>query len=85
MGNQATTQKPPLHEDTLRIINANVLQTQHLQKSADAVSILAYVGVVIIIIIIAYALYRVAINYERMKTDQRIRRVVSLSSVLSEK
>ena len=85
MGTQQSTPKPPtLHEETIRIINANVLQTAHLQKSANATTVLAYAGVAVIFIGLAYVLYRAIVNYERLRAEDRLRRVVSLSNIATQ-
>lgn len=86
MGTEQSTPKPPLlHEETIRIINANVLQTAHLEKSASATTVLAYAAVAVIFITLAYVLYRAIIKFERMRTEDRLRRVVSLSSIVTQK
>lgn len=84
MGNQNTTPKPPVHEDIIRIVNANVAQTAHLEKTANATSILAYAGITIIVLGLLYILYKLVIRYERLKTENRIKKVVSLSNILTE-
>lgn len=84
MGNQNTTPKPPIHEDVIRIINANVAQTAHLEKSANATSLLAYAGIAVIVLGIIYVFYKTIIRYERLKSEERIKKVVSLSNILTE-
>ena len=82
MGNENTTPKPPnVHEDVIKIINANVQQSAHLEKNASATSMLAYIGLSIVIILVLYVIYRVIITMERMKTQEAINRSVSLASV----
>lgn len=84
MGNENTTPKPPVHEDIIRIVNANVAQTAHLEKTANATSILAYAGITIIVLGLLYILCKLVIRYERLKTENRIKKVVSLSNILTE-
>lgn len=84
MGNENTTPKPPqVHEDVIKIINANVAQTAHLEKTASSTTILAYAGIIAIVLGALYMIYRLVIRYERIKTNERINRVMSLTSVRS--
>lgn len=84
MGNEQTTPKPPtVHEDVVRIINANVQQTAHVQKTASAITVLAYVGVIFLIAALLYAAHRIITKYERMRTAELIRRNTVLNSVVS--
>lgn len=86
MGNENTTPAPAkVHEEIIKIINSNVQQSAHLEKTASATSMLAYIGLSILIILVVYVVYRVIINIERMKTQEAINRSVSLASVLSNK
>lgn len=86
MGNKNTTEKPSaIHEDVIRIINANVQQSTHLEKTADATKLLASVRVIILIILIAYGVYKAIITYERMKTETNIQKAVSLANIVVEK
>ena len=82
MGVESSTPKPQtVHEEVVKIINANVQQSAHLEKTADATSILAKLGIIVIVIIAGYLIYRVIISYERMKTDASIKRAVSLAVI----
>lgn len=86
MGNEKSTEKPPtVHEDVIKIINANVQQTAHLQKTADATSILAYVALGCIVFGAAYIIIRAVIKHERLRTTESIKNAVSLTNVLCEK
>lgn len=84
MGNEKSTEKPPTnHEEIIKIINTN--QTAHLEKTANATSILAYVTLVMIAIGVVYIIMRAVIKHERLKTNERIKNAVSLTNVLTEK
>lgn len=84
MGNEPSTEKPPTnHEDIIKIINTN--QTAHLEKTANATSILAYVTLAIIVVGVAYIIMRAVIKHERLKTNETIKTAVSLTNVLSAK
>lgn len=86
MGNEQTTPKPPtVHEDVIKIINANVHQTAHLEKTANATSILAYTTLAIIVIGVIYVISRAIINHERLRTKETIKNAVSLNNVMVEK
>ena len=86
MGVESSTPKPQnVHEEVIKIINANVQQTAHLEKTADATTILAKIGIIVVIIIAGYIIYRVIINFERMKTEASIKRAVSLAVISVDK
>lgn len=83
MGN--TTPKPQIHEDVIRVINANVQQSAHLEKTAGATSVLAVVGVLLLVILVIYVIYRAVVKYERLSTQSRIERAVSLANIVVSK
>lgn len=86
MGNEPSTEKPPVvHEEIIKVINNNIRQTAHLEKTAKATTILAYVGLAVIVIGVMYFVLRAVLRHERLRTNERIRNAASLVNVLSEK
>lgn len=86
MGNEPSTEKPPvIHEEVIKVINNNIRQTAHLEKTANAATILAYVGLAVIILGVLYLVLKAILKHERLKTNEKIRNTVSLTNILSEK
>lgn len=84
MGNEITTPAPRrVPEEIIKIVNANVLQTAHLERSADATTKLVYIGTTVLVLVLLYAIYRVMIKFERLRTQEAIKRAVSLASIAS--
>lgn len=81
----STEKPPPVREELIKIVNINAEQTAHLEKTANAASALAQVGIGLIVLVLIYGLYRVVIHYERMKTNNSIKNAVSLAQITTEK
>lgn len=82
MGNEQSTHAPPTkHEEIIKIVNANVQQTEHLERTADATTKLAYIGFAILVMFVLYVMHRVITKYERLRTNQVIRSATSLANV----
>lgn len=86
MGNEVTTLAPPrATEEIIKIVNANVQQTAHLERSADATTKLVYIGTAVLVLVLLYVIYRIIIKFERLRTQEAIKRAVSLASITATK
>lgn len=81
MGNESSTQKPMTNENIINLLSANAATTLHSEKSASAVTLIAYVLIAVLIIGIAYGIHKLITRYERLRNELRINRAVSLNSV----
>lgn len=82
MGNEVTTLAPPrVPEEIIKIVNTNVQQTAHLERSANATTKLVYIGTAVLVLVFLYVIYHIIIKLERLRTQEAIKRAVSLASV----
>lgn len=58
------------HEEIIKIVNGNVRQSEHTEKTANAIRILAYVSLILLAIGVDYMIYKAIIKHERLKTLQ---------------
>lgn len=72
------------HEQIVNIINASNAKTnEQIEKSAASTEVIAYIMLVVVIASALYIVYRLITSYERMKTQSRLDKAVSLSNVRS--
>lgn len=90
MGSSDSKEKPIVDNNhVINIVNANNKLAQHAEEStknsiqiANAVSVLAYVAVLVIGALFIYKLYKVVTKFERMRTTINNKRQETLAHVI---
>lgn len=87
MGNEESTPKPVTHEQIVSIINAsnakNAKEIVHSEKTASSLELIAYILLAVICASVLFIVYRLIVKYERMKSQARTERAISLNNVTS--
>lgn len=86
MGNEDSKpeQKPITHDQIVSIINAsNTKSSEHSEKTAASLEMIAYILIALVIASVLFIVYRLVSKYERMKTEARLEKAISLNNVRS--
>lgn len=84
MGSETSKPSTPAvtHEQIVNIINASSIKTkEHAEKTANSLQIIAYIFLAVVIASIIYGVYKLLARYERMRTEIRMTKATSLTSV----
>lgn len=85
MGNEESTPKPVTHEQIVSIINAsnakNAKEIVHSERTASSLELIAYILLAVICASVSFIVYRLIVKYERMKSQERTDRAISLNKV----